>query len=687
MFKLAATAFIALLFATSAVAQRSSPTFTTGQVPTAAQWNAIFAGKLDYNPAGLPVSLGGTGATTATAATATNVNALPAAGPVLGRELVPGVQSGAAVKMTAASIANLATVNVKAFGAKVDGVTNDNAALQAAYTYLGANGGGFLYIPAGTLIVASSNCAALTVPNNVTTYGAGVGVSVVKVTGSAECANLFYASNPNNVWFMDLTFYGNSVASTPAVAGALLFEGESGSTAPMANFGCIRCGFSNFKQDYWFSVWNYSAYPMAHIRVLAPVVQSFSGNMRNPTDIHYPSDVFSFRGQFANLGGAIDDVIVSDGGADGTWIKTYCVFWSGVSNAHCDRNKLHAFGANTSTNSGGYAILAYGDDAGSIGAAPPTNIWTDDNTLESPFSAGVYTATAVNVVADRNICSGQTDTNVTLPKGCIAFNDTRGNSEIADNMISACYAGIAVQAPANSMTVVANNQISGLVANASGIKVLGNALGGTATVSLNGDNVALTGSGSIALYLISATSASPDGTVNVVGGQYGAGQDDIYASDNSTSNCALMTSFRLVGVRLAGAPTGGGLVCAADATPIAIDGLDIDATSFGASAFLAYLPGETALNISSLTLRNTASNSPAVSALQLTGAEGSMPPGAVKFINIDAAHRVSSTDFGAALPTWAADNGTLIANLTPVGGGVQGWQNVGGSTTWLPLPR
>lgn len=42
-------ALLALALAGSAVAQ-SSPSFTTGQVPSAAQWNGYFAGKQDYNP-------------------------------------------------------------------------------------------------------------------------------------------------------------------------------------------------------------------------------------------------------------------------------------------------------------------------------------------------------------------------------------------------------------------------------------------------------------------------------------------------------------------------------------------------------------------------------------------------------------------------------------------------------------
>ncbi len=47
---------------------QTSPGLYYGQVPTADQWNSYFANKLDYNAAGLPINLGGTGAITAQAA-------------------------------------------------------------------------------------------------------------------------------------------------------------------------------------------------------------------------------------------------------------------------------------------------------------------------------------------------------------------------------------------------------------------------------------------------------------------------------------------------------------------------------------------------------------------------------------------------------------------------------------------
>ncbi|MFE0490240.1 glycosyl hydrolase family 28-related protein [Streptomyces griseoaurantiacus] len=69
-------------------------------------------------------------------------------------------------------------LNVKQYGAKGDGVTNDAAAIQAAITAATAIGGGTLYFPAGRYILNS----ALTWASGVNAVGAGSRVSILQST-------------------------------------------------------------------------------------------------------------------------------------------------------------------------------------------------------------------------------------------------------------------------------------------------------------------------------------------------------------------------------------------------------------------------------------------------------------------------------------------------------------------------
>jgi hypothetical protein len=90
------------------------------------------------------------------------ISQLPAAtGELTGVELVPIVQGGVTKKVVAAAFSDY--VNVKAYGAVGDGVTDDTAAIQAAINSL--TSGGALYFPTGTY-----RSAALTVGSNNITF-------------------------------------------------------------------------------------------------------------------------------------------------------------------------------------------------------------------------------------------------------------------------------------------------------------------------------------------------------------------------------------------------------------------------------------------------------------------------------------------------------------------------------------
>jgi hypothetical protein len=64
---------------------------------------------------------------------------------------------------------NLPVYNVKSYGAKGDGVTDDTAALNAALAAVSAHGGGYLFLPRGTYEISSE----IVIPNGVQMVGLG----------------------------------------------------------------------------------------------------------------------------------------------------------------------------------------------------------------------------------------------------------------------------------------------------------------------------------------------------------------------------------------------------------------------------------------------------------------------------------------------------------------------------------
>src|SRR5581483_2372780 len=111
------------------------------------------------------------------------------------------------------------TANVKDFGAKGDGITEDQAAFKAALVWLGSRGGGQLYVPAGTYILAKEirrAGAALEIQNasNLEIYGDGPDVTILKLKPGQDYQHMgdthvLRVANSQHVRLHDLTFDGS----------------------------------------------------------------------------------------------------------------------------------------------------------------------------------------------------------------------------------------------------------------------------------------------------------------------------------------------------------------------------------------------------------------------------------------------------------------------------------------------
>lgn len=119
--------------------------------------------------------------------------------------------------------------DVKNYGAVGDGSTADHVAIQAALTAAGTAGGGIVYLSPGTYIVAKY----LLIPSNVTVKGAGMGISVLKSSGSTfrtaggvapegSGYSMLQATGVSraNIAIQDLTVDGNESADRTALAAS-----------------------------------------------------------------------------------------------------------------------------------------------------------------------------------------------------------------------------------------------------------------------------------------------------------------------------------------------------------------------------------------------------------------------------------------------------------------------------------
>ena len=117
--------------------------------------------------------------------------------------------------------------NVKDYGAKGDGTTNDTQAIQSAVNAAHAAGGGSVYIPAGTYIVtgqSSASSGAIMLYDNITVFGDGMGASTVKLKDgwSNSVTGIFRDQSGvqnHDIGMHDLTIDGNRANTTGKTDG------------------------------------------------------------------------------------------------------------------------------------------------------------------------------------------------------------------------------------------------------------------------------------------------------------------------------------------------------------------------------------------------------------------------------------------------------------------------------------
>ena len=145
--------------------------------------------------------------------------------------LVTFVPAGTGATTRTAQAKMRDVVSVKDFGAVGDGVADDTAEIQAAFTHLVSVGGGLLLFPAGTYLVSTQ----IILTNLVNTVVVGVGATIQSNYSTVAQTNegVFIITDGNNISFDGLKFVGTQTESWPP---------DVTYSPPASNFGhqCFR---------------------------------------------------------------------------------------------------------------------------------------------------------------------------------------------------------------------------------------------------------------------------------------------------------------------------------------------------------------------------------------------------------------------------------------------------------------
>lgn len=342
-------------------------------------------------------------------------------------------------------------INVRAFGATGDGITDDADAFVAAFAALTDDA--TLYVPPGHYLLASATVGAansfkgIDIPaNNVRIIGSGREQTIMEMTGSTKTGFLYFV-NKTGLEMSGIHFKGNNEADADSSQGsAITATLLASATANMENINIHDCEFTEFKGAGWVRIDNRD--DEFSIKLVQIRRNRFSGG----GDINATATVAANQIYFVTTGTEyIEDYWITDNYCDANNCKMGVSLQNRTRRGNISRNVV--VNAGQASAAAGGVILAYGISVYNNGE----KVTVSDNVVIDAYTTGFYMLDLVDATISGNYVEGQEETNIsTLDRAGIVV--THGNRvSITGNSVRDCVYGIMLRPGADNAFVVSGN--------------------------------------------------------------------------------------------------------------------------------------------------------------------------------------------------------------------------------------
>lgn len=383
-----------------------------------------------------------------------------------------------------------ATLEVTAFGAKADSMTDNTGPLSAALAYAARCNIHSVHVPAGAyLFKPRGPTTGILLPSQISLVGDGIDKTVLVVSRSETddtFASFLWARNQDNIEIRGITFRGSNAPVSDRSGHPLNSYGSAITIVLDASYGLPQNGvprnlshfviaetkYEGFNGTAWVSVRNYNAaFTISDVEMRDSQFYSQEGNAVNPGNIGFTANAISINGSLKSADGLITQVNLVGNRIEGSYIKGGIAIWSGVRDVTIAHNSIINAGAyqGIPNDRGAYAITVYNNayyhDSAHAPGAPmggtrPDNVTIESNEIRNPKSCGIYVAGAARISISDNDISGQTDPeNHTLPKGAIALNQPL-DATVTNNRISRSHIAMSLYEGNNGHISASGNQVT-----------------------------------------------------------------------------------------------------------------------------------------------------------------------------------------------------------------------------------